>query len=171
MSALLKSDHVTDYMSMLQGVALFSGIQDNEMALQELALKMSLISYQTGDYICREGELGDAFYILVEGSISIFKQTPDGDLFKVAAVKGKDLPGIGEGGLIGSEARSATIQCDSPCTCVLLSREKFEEYIQKFPSWGLSIYKNIARALIKRLSKMNTDLMLLHKALTREVRG
>ena len=118
-----------------------------------------------------EGAIGDDFFVLIEGQVSIFKNTPEGDSYKVVILSHNSHPSFGEGGLIEAEPRSATVKCDTNVKCLVLNRIDFEEFCSKNPKNALPIMKKISIALMKRLKQTSNDLMLLHKALMHEIRG
>lgn len=155
----------------LSKVPLFSALAQNEEAIQVLAHIMNVEKYSSGHTLISEGELGDQFFVLIEGQVSVYKKTPDGDSYKVAILKAEITPALGEGGLIEAEPRTATIKCDSECTCLVLTRDQFQQFSEEHPSWAVPILKKIAIQLMGRLKQTNNDLMLLHKALMNEIRG
>ena len=93
------------------------------------------------------------------------------EFLSLAILKGDMTPALGEGGLVASEARSATVVCDKPSTCLVLHRTRFEAFAGSYPHWAIPILKKIATIVMSRLKQVNYDLMLLHKALMDEIRG
>ena len=157
--------------SSLEKVGLLSTLKDNKEALDTLARLMGKKSFQSGHTLISEGEMGDELYILIEGQVSIYKRTPEGDTYKVAILKSNISPAFGEGGLIDSEPRSATVKCDTECVCLVLNRVQFQSFCDQYPQWAVPILKKLSTNLMARLRQTNTDLMLLHKALMTEIRG
>lgn len=155
----------------LQKVSLLEDIRDDLQALEELGRRVSSKAFQPGDSIIREGDQGSELYILTEGDASVYKTTPEGDRYKVALLKGSFHAFFGEGGLLDSEPRNATIVAESPVTRLVLDKDHFDEFCRTCPQWALPISLRIARVVLKRLSKTNTDLMLLYNALVAEIRG
>jgi CRP/FNR family cyclic AMP-dependent transcriptional regulator len=155
----------------LQKVALLEDIRDNVEALRELSRRVSSQAFQPGDAIIREGDQGSELYILFEGDASVYKTTPEGEKYKVAVLKGSFHAFFGEGGLLDSEPRSATIVAESPLVCLVLDKAHFDDFCRAYPQWALPISLRIARVVLQRLSKTNTDLMLLYNALVAEIRG
>lgn len=155
----------------LSKVALFSTIQSDQTALELLAKIMNVKTYPNGHTLIEEGTVGDDFFVLIEGQVSIFKNTPEGDSYKVVILNHQSHPSFGEGGLIEAEPRSATVKCDTEVKCLVLKRIDFEDFCGKNPKNALPIVKKISVALMKRLKQTSNDLMLLHKALMHEIRG
>lgn len=155
----------------LQEVTLFADLKGQEDALEALASIMEAHVYQPNESIIREGESGSELYLLIEGQASVYKSTPEGDQYKVAILHGSQHACFGEGGLLGADARSATIKADQICHCLILNREIFERFSKKYPHWALPVVLRIAHAMMNRFRKTNNDLMLLYNALVAEIRG
>lgn len=160
-----------DFIEILRKVPLFANLAQEESALQQLSEIMKLQKFPAGHTLLSEGELGDEFFVLITGQVSIYKKTPDGDVYKVAILKSDATPALGEGGLIEAEPRTATITCDSDCECLVLTRSQFLQFSETHPAWAVPILKKISIQLMGRLKQTNNDLMLLHKALMNEIRG
>lgn len=155
----------------LRKVSVLAGLKDNTKALEALAELMALQDFAAGSTLIEEGELGDQFFVLLSGQVSVYKRTPDGDSYKVAILKSEITPALGEGGLIEAEPRSATVKTDIPCVCLVLTREAFSRFCDLHPDWALPVLKKISVTLMVRLRQTSHDLMLLHRALMNEIRG
>jgi CRP/FNR family cyclic AMP-dependent transcriptional regulator len=166
--ALRRAENRVEY---LKDVSLFEDIREKIGALEELSAMMEVRTFQPSEDIIREGESGTEMFLLIKGEASVHKSTTDGDQYKVAILYGEKHAFFGEGGLLDSDARSATIKADNLCYCLVLSREGFEAFGKGHPEWALPISLRIARAVMARLRKTNNDLMLLYNALVAEIRG
>ena len=155
----------------LSKVGLLSGLKENVEALKALAKIMPQKTYSAGHVLLKEGEKGDEFFVLIRGEISIYKNTPEGDNYKVAILKADITPAVGEGGLIDPEPRSATIMCDTECQFLVLNQRNFSEFSKVNPQWAVPILQKLTLNLMANLRKTSTDLMLLHKALMNEIRS
>ncbi len=155
----------------LARVALMAGLKTQPEALQALAGIMKLKSYPAEHKLIQEGELGDQFFVLINGQVSIFKNTSEGDIYKVAILKSDSTPSLGEGGLIEAEPRSATVQCDQACQFLVLTRADFASFSQSYPHWAVPILQRLSLNLMSHLRRTSNDLMLLHKALMNEIRN
>ncbi len=71
-------------------------------------------SFAAGQDIIREGDPGDCFYFIEEGSVEVFKSGPDGGLMLGEAVAGGLF---GEMALIDNKPRMATVRAKEPTTC------------------------------------------------------
>ena len=76
-------------------------------------------SFEAGTTIIKEGDKGNVFYIIEEGSIDV---TKGGEFLR------NMKPGsfFGEQALVKKEARSATCVAKTACTLLAMDRESFE---------------------------------------------
>ena len=160
-----------DRIEALKKVTLFEDLITNTAALEAISSKMTERTFKTGDDIIEEGKAGSELFILISGEVAVFKSTLEGDPYKVVILKSTHYPCFGEGGLLDSDTRSATIRAQSESHCLVLSREIFDQLAQASPAWALPVLRRISQAVLGRLKKTNHDLMLLHQALISEIRG
>ena len=80
--------------------------------------------YKKDDYIFKEGETGDKFYLIKKGKVNVIKnnkiirEMENGTCF-------------GELALLSNEPRSATIQAETDCSLYILTKKNFNENIDK----------------------------------------
>ena len=155
----------------LAKVGLFADLAGQPLALESLSSAMRTRSFEPHVAMLTEGQTGSELFVLVQGQASVYKSTPQGDPYKVAIITGEQNACFGEGGLLGSEARSATIKTDTHCHCLVLERAAFEAFCREHPQWAMPVILRIAHAMMTRLRKANNDMMLLYNALVAEIRG
>ena len=165
---ILKLEESTE---ILKNVSIFSDIKNFPEALEVLSKIMKSQSFSRGHTLVVQGKEGLEFFVLVSGTVSISKTTPDGDDYKVAVLKHTHHPSFGEGGLMEGEVRSASIKCDTDVVCLALTQADFNNFCQKYPQFALPVFRRIAQGLMKRLNQTSNDLMMLHKALMEEIRN
>jgi CRP-like cAMP-binding protein len=156
---------------LLKSTPAFAGICENAECLEALGAWFKEVTFKKHEKIMTEGETGDHAYVLVNGTLSVLKTTLDGETYKVASLSSEVHPFFGEGTLLDSDPRSATIVAESDCVCLALSRQDFETFSAQHPAWALPILHQITQSVFKRLRKANQDLLLLHRALIAEIRG
>lgn len=155
---------------LLRKVALFSDLHDDELALEALAALMKHRRFPRGTAIIVEGTEGTEMYVLIRGQAGVYKKTPGGDEYKVAILPADAHPAFGEGGLVDSDRRTATIRAEQDCECLALDRRDFAAFSKEQPRWALPVYRRIATAVMGRLRKTNDDMLLLYNALVAEIR-
>jgi CRP-like cAMP-binding protein len=152
----------------LTKVALFADIRANDAALSALHELMRELRFRAGQTIIKEGDQGEDFFILAEGSAGVYKTTSEGDSYKVAILHGHQGTFFGEGALLEADTRTATITADTDCLCFVLAAKDFDRFCKAHPDWAMPILKRVAHAIMHRLKNMNRDLSLLYKALVDE---
>jgi len=152
-------------------VPLFGDIKDDAGAVAALSLLMKERTYRQGDNIIKEGDTGAEMFLLIQGEAAVFKKTPEGEEYKVVILGADKHPFFGEGGLLDTDTRSATIRAQGECHCLVLDRDGFGAFSKAHPEWALPIVLRIARTVMSRVRKANDDLMLLYNALVAEIRG
>lgn len=111
----------------LKSVSLFAGMDSYQRAQLSDALKLE--SYSKDDYIVRQAEQGDTFYIVEEGSLAAMKVKEDGtDPEQVMAYSPGDY--FGELALLKDQPRAASIKVTSEEAKVLaLDRKSFKKML------------------------------------------
>ena len=155
----------------LRETVLFRELKNNDAALAAFALLMDEKIYAPKSKMIVEGVESDDMYILISGTASVFKNTPEGESFKVAIINSQSHAFFGESGLLDKEFRSATIISEDECHCLVLSKKAFEDFANANPHWAMPFYRTITSMVLNRLRKTNSDLSLLYRALVAEVRG
>lgn len=106
---------------------------------------MTIETYQAGDCICRQGSQGEAVYVLIDGSVDLYKEKarsskhdPTAVVVKDSSIDGEfvrtlDIEGalFGELALLSNMPRSLTVMASPKQACVLgrLERTNFQHFI------------------------------------------
>ncbi len=105
-----------------------------------------------GKELFREGEPGDALYMVVAGEIDIVKRGPSGERSLARLGPGSVL---GEMSLITTDARSATGRATVDTRVLRVPALRFRERIESGSAAALKITAAIAEVLAHRLATMN----------------
>ena len=89
--------------------------------IDAMALATQSDSFEKGSVIVRQGESGDAFYIIESGTVDVFK-TESGDDAIAHLTRGQFF---GEKALLSEDVRQATCIASSNVKCLTLTREDF----------------------------------------------
>lgn len=84
------------------------------------------VTFPTGATIVKQGDYGDEFFIVVEGT-AIVTQTIDNQDVKVAELEKSDY--FGEIALLLDRPRAATVTAQGELKCVKLDRARFERVL------------------------------------------
>jgi small-conductance mechanosensitive channel/CRP-like cAMP-binding protein len=131
--------HLTDS---LRRVYLFSSLEKEELRL--IAVHLSEVNFASGEFIIREGESGDSFFIMEEGEVEVFI-TPIPNQKKVLNTLRKgDF--FGEIALLTGEKRTANVRAVDEVRVYQLSKENFKDVLESRPE----ILDEISNVLSRR---------------------
>ncbi len=96
--------------------------------LSQLAKSLTLKTYNDNDYIIKQGEIGEQFYVIYKGKVRITKTGDDGK--EIPLITLGEGAVFGERALIKKEPRAANVIADSSTTgikteCYSLAKEDF----------------------------------------------
>jgi CRP/FNR family transcriptional regulator, cyclic AMP receptor protein len=128
----------------LRSAPLFEGLSDKE--LNEVAMRTEDLDFPAGKVLCREGEIGSEFYVIMDGEAEV---TRDGT--SVASYGSGDF--FGEISLVEDVPRTATVTATTPVRCFVLTRGRFLHVLDEFPE----VERKVMRALAKRLVATSKD--------------
>jgi len=129
----------------IRGIPIFSSLSREDIA--KVLGKMEEISFGAAQTIFVQGDKGDAFYLIKDGTVQVLLESPSGRSEPIAVLGPQNW--FGEMALLSGEPRSATIVTVKETTLWKLSREAWDELIEKHPSWLLQF----CATLSKRLSR------------------
>lgn len=144
-----RSDEVMRRIDTLRQMYVFQ-----DLTLSELLTVMditSVCSCNGGQVLIKEGEQTDRFYIILEGSVEIYK----GD--KMLATLGKGSH-FGEMALLNEGPRSATVRAVEDGRMLVLEREPFTRLIRQKSQIGVKLMQKFASELSYRLERANLQL-------------
>jgi CRP-like cAMP-binding protein len=108
---------------------LFSVLSDAERV--ELLNDFKLNSYNDGDVVIREGDSGDALFLIKQGKAKVTTGDSGNKELVLAGLKEGDF--FGEVSLITGKPRTANILADGPLELMELSKNAMMKYLKKYP--------------------------------------
>jgi CRP/FNR family transcriptional regulator, cyclic AMP receptor protein len=128
----------------LRSAPLFAALSDKELG--EVAMRTEDLDFPAGKVLCREGEIGSEFYVIMDGEAEV---TQNGTA--LATLGSGDF--FGEISLVEDVPRNATVTATTPVRCFLLTRGRFLHVLDEFPD----VERKVMRALAKRLVATSND--------------
>jgi signal transduction histidine kinase/CRP-like cAMP-binding protein len=123
--------------------SIFSNVAEDDLAA--LAQASVLRSLEPGTVICREGEPGDAFFIVVSGRVLVLKRQDDEkDLLLQELEEGQSF---GEIALVEEGTRSATVRTCEPAVLLEIDKQAFLEVLQRSPSLAMTLMAQLTSRL------------------------
>ncbi|MCA9936087.1 MAG: SpoIIE family protein phosphatase [Anaerolineales bacterium] len=139
------------------------GNQLDQEALNALRDVAELHHYPAETIVCRQGERGHTFYIIVDGQIATIQQIEGGEKRLLGTLSPGDY--FGEMGLIDDTPRMATCQAATAVTLLEITETVFDQMVAENPTIAFMVTRQIlqhARNLdhlaIQELQKKNREL-------------
>lgn len=122
----------------LRSVPLFSGLKDKDLRSILAAGKQQ--SYLRDRTIVKEGEIGVAFYLIVEGAVEVRRRGR-----VIAKLGGGSF--FGEMSLLDNSRRSSDVVAVAPTDCLVLSSWNFQSCLESNVGIALNLLKTMAQRL------------------------
>ena len=124
------------YTDLLSRIALFEHL--DRITLAKLAAHLEVVHVAQGEIVFREGDPGDAFYLVIDGFFSAYAASQDKGQQTLLYTFGAGEP-FGDMALITNRPRSATIQADTAGEVFRLERSRFIELTRQEPAVLLAV--------------------------------
>jgi len=150
----------------LRDLPLFRGLTEGE--LDALARDLMQRRYRRGAIVFSQGDVGDGLYIIVDGHVSIQRQSLEGGELIVAVCEAGEY--FGELALFDDEPRSATAVTMDACIVQFISRSAFRAFLRAHPEAMLTCIEYVIRQL-RRCTDLVDEIALLdvHSRLARRL--
>jgi CRP-like cAMP-binding protein len=122
----------------LSRAPLFEGLTKKE--LRELARVTDDLKVEPGTVLCREGRVGQEFFVIVDGEAEVTKGGKH-----VATRSGGDF--VGEIALLTTKTRTATVTATTPLRCFVLTQGAFRRVLEENPPVQLKVMTALAERL------------------------
>lgn len=122
--------------SVLSAVPLFDGLSRRH--IKRLASVSEVADFMADHAIVREGEPGDAFYVVLAGQAKVATN---------GKVVNRVMPGdyFGEISLLDGDVRTATVTSETPMTLLMLERPKFLKAVREEPDIAMNLLAGLAK--------------------------
>jgi CRP/FNR family cyclic AMP-dependent transcriptional regulator len=128
----------------LKRAPLFEGLSKKELA--EIARVTEDLEVPAGKVLCKEGDTGQEFFVIVKGKIEVSR-------------KGKPIAGRGGGDFVGEIAlledtkRTATVTAATSLHVFVLTRQDFRRLVAANPR----VERKVMQALARRVLELSAD--------------
>lgn len=129
--------------NIIRSIPIFSALSREDIA--KVLGKLEETKFDAGATIFKQGDQGDAFYLIQSGAVQVVVESGAGNSEIVAVLGPKDW--FGEMALLSGERRSATIVSVKDTTLWRLKREDWDELIAKHPTWLLQFCATLSKRL------------------------
>jgi glutaminase len=144
-------------------IMIFQNLDAEEIGLLTQSVAPKLTTFEPGQIIIRQGELGKTFFVIVRGSASVELPSigPDGRTVQIASV-GKSLA-FGHLALIEGRTRGAQVVAETELVCYAISVEDLRAFGLSHPGIYGKILTNIISDLADTLRASNETIRALER--------
>lgn len=143
MTAIKSSYALLEKIIVLKRSTLFCGVSTSE--LRAVAAVADELHFRHGDRIVSENEIGDALFLIVNGSVKILKAWMSDRPVELAQLA--EGESFGEMSAIDEEVRSATVVANRDCDVLRISKDDLHEVLRESPQIAIELL----RIFVKRL--------------------
>jgi len=147
----------------LRQIPLFAKVDPSKIKL--LAFTSERLTFNQGDILCQQGEMGDAAYVIISGKADVVVDTPTGPI-TVATMQKNDV--VGEIAILINIPRTATIQAASELTTLRITKDLFLRTITEFPEMSVEMMRVLAERLVRTTEELQKAKEMLRKETGRE---
>ena len=140
---------LNEEVTLLRRIPLFAKIDAAQLKL--LAFTSERVAFPEGEILFRQGDTGDAAYVIIEGDVDVMIETDSGPV-TVASMGRNEM--VGEIAIICDVPRTATVQAKTRLETLVVSKELFFRLVTEFPQMGVEVMRELA----ERLEKTNIRL-------------
>jgi len=141
----------------LRRVYLFQSLKNAE--LEQILSIARRWKFSAAEFVFREGDEGDRFYLILSGEVRISKQVPGIGEEALAVLRAGDF--FGEMALIDDAPRSADAIANQDTTLLGIERKEFESLLFLNKELAYSVLWAFSRTLSQRLREMNDRVQAL----------
>jgi len=152
-----EADKTTSTIDILATIDLFQGVAVEH--LQRLVTIGTERRYSKNETVFNEGDVGDTFYLILDGAVRISRIVPGMGEEALAVLRKAAY--FGEMSLIDDEARSATALVHEACTLFEISRRDLEDLLFVDRDLAYELLWNFVRTLSRRLRATNDKMTFL----------
>lgn len=138
-------------------IPLFADLNREE--LTRVMNKLEIKQFPAGSIICREGEIGEAIFIISHGQVEVFRVNNQGNKIHLALLQDGDF--FGEFAFFTNSRRRASVVAKVDTELLEISKEAMEEVIKEFPA--------VAQVLLKFYKERILDTLLATSTLFRSL--
>lgn len=150
-----------DVMAFLQQSPLFGWADPTQ--LTEIAHALQPERFEAGSTLCRQGEVGDRIFLLVEGEVDVVVMIREGHAERIATLGSGQA--FGDASLAQNAPRTASCVCQQEVVALTMSREKYGALFAVNEPVGSVFRQAMLRNLIHQLGLTQARYVDIQKAL------
>jgi CRP-like cAMP-binding protein len=141
---------LNDEAKMLKRIPLFAGLSPAKLKL--LAFTSDRVVYRAGEVLFRQGDAGDAAFVLLSGRAAILVDSEKGPI-QVAEIADNGI--VGEIAILCDMSRSATVQAVTAVEALRIGKEEFLKLLLDFPEMTVEMVRVLAERLLHTTAELS----------------
>lgn len=133
---------LSEEVDILRRIPLFAGIDPAKLKL--LAFASERLEYCEHQNLFRQGEVGDAAYVIVNGTADVIIEVGEEEI-RVAELQENAF--VGEIAILCDVPRTATVRARTKLVVLKIKKEHFIGLIKDFPELGIEVMRELASRL------------------------
>jgi CRP-like cAMP-binding protein len=126
------------YIDHLKNVALFNDCTRKD--LEKIAERSDVVDVPAGRVIMHEGKVGSEAFVVLKGTVAVRRNGRKVTELGIGAM-------VGELSLFDDGVRSATVECVTDCTVLVLTRSALRSAIEEVPAMSHKLFAAMASRL------------------------
>lgn len=133
---------LAEEVEILRRIPLFTNIDPAKLKLMCFASER--MTFKDGEVMCRQGETGDAAFIILDGTADVQVKRKEGTM-SVATLTKNDI--VGEIAILCDVPRTATVKAKTDMTTLCINKDLFFRLVTEFPEMAVEIMRVLAQRL------------------------
>jgi len=125
--SVIKRDNPYTLIKVFKRVPAFSKLSTNEIT--HLVDNLTHLDYKPGEDIVKQGDVGDAFYVIKSGNAQVTVKQTDGSDVEVMRISNHGT--FGERALLDSAPRAATVSAIDHVSCLMINKKLFDQVLKR----------------------------------------
>ncbi len=138
---------------LLRKIPMFAHIEPSKLKL--LAFTSERITFHADQTLFKQGDMGDAAYVIISGEADVIVDTPSGPR-TIATIGEHDF--VGEIAILCDVPRTATVTAKSDLTTLCISKDLFFRMVCEFPEMAIEIMRVLAQRLERTTRELRNAL-------------
>jgi CRP-like cAMP-binding protein len=130
----------------LRRVPFFADIEPSKLKL--LAFMSERVGFDDGKVVCRQGDPGDAAYLIIDGEADIVLEGGPSGPLTVATLGANEI--VGEMSILTGAPRNATVRAKGRLVALRIAKDPFMRMVREFPAMAVSIMQELAHRVESR---------------------
>ena len=143
----------------LRRVPFFADIEPSKLKL--LAFLSERVGFDDGKTLCRQGDPGDAAYLIIDGHAEIMLEGGPGGPITVATLGPNEI--VGEMSILTGAPRNATVRAKGRLVALRIAKDPFMRMVREFPAMAVSIMQELAHRVEANNNQLRAALSEVRK--------